>query len=39
MCNGVKVPDPLELELQMVTMWVLGIEHGSSRRASSALNH
>ena len=46
MCIGVfpacmGVSDPLELELQIVawaSMWVLGIEHGSSGRAVCAFN-
>jgi hypothetical protein len=36
-----KILGPLELELQMIISYheVLGIEPGSSGRASSALNH
>jgi hypothetical protein len=39
----VRVPDPLELELQRVVschvaIWLLGIEPGSSRRIARALN-
>ena len=43
MSIGVKVSDPLELELQTVVIChvgaVLGIEPGSSERAAGALNH
>lgn len=40
MCIGVKVSDPLELELQSVMShrWVLGIEPGPSGRTVSVLN-
>lgn len=31
--------NPLDLELQMVLMWVLGIESRSSARTASVLNH
>lgn len=40
-CRGQKRQSgPLELELQMgATLWVVGIEPGSSGRAGSALSH
>lgn len=37
-----RMPDPLELELQVVVsllMWVLGVKLESSERAASDLNH
>lgn len=34
-----RTSDPLEPELQLLTMWVVGIEPGSSLRAANALNH
>lgn len=40
--RGQGVSDPLDLALQMLVTgltWALGIKHGSSRRAESAVNH
>lgn len=39
-CRGQKMAlDPLELELQIATIWVLGIQPSSSERAVLPLNH